>query len=144
MTRHISIEGYSPSEILEFPDKQIDAFVFCEGPLVFRAGTAIILGEFRVTEHKLIVELAQIDGGGEGILPALWALAERIAARKDLAQVEWIVHAVNCAKPNLKLRRLLIRKGFVIANVPHVGEAYCLLHPVSKSSLKDNETHGRD
>ena len=37
--------------------------------------------------------------------------------------VEWIIHAVTCAKPKLKLRRVLERRGFVVKNVEGVGEA---------------------
>ena len=40
------------------------------------AGTAEILGEFKVKGESLIVELAQIDGGGEGVLPTLSLLAQ--------------------------------------------------------------------
>jgi hypothetical protein len=41
-----------------------------------------------------------------------------------LRAVEWIVHAVSCAKPNLKLRRVLHRRGFTIQQLAGVGEAY--------------------
>jgi len=71
--RSVTIEGYTPDELLALPDEQLDAFVFVGEPLLFRAGTATILGEFRIVEDRLIAELAQIDGGGEGVLPALWS-----------------------------------------------------------------------
>lgn len=122
--KHVNIEGYSPDEILELPDEQLDAFVLSGGPLVFRAGTAEVLGEFKVKDDRLIVELAQIDGGGEGVLPTLTSLAQRYARRRGLKKVEWIVHAINCAKPNLKLRRVMERRGFQIVDVEGVGEAY--------------------
>ena len=90
-----------------------------------------MLGEFKVDADRLVVELAQIDGGGEGVLPTLWVLAERYAARQELTAVEYIVHAVNCAKPNLKLRRVLERLGFKVREVPGVGQAYYYLHHLS-------------
>jgi hypothetical protein len=43
-------------------------------PIVFRAGSAEILGEFKIKGESLMVELAQIDGGGEGVLPTLTSL----------------------------------------------------------------------
>jgi len=55
----------------------------------------------------LIVELGQIDGGGEGVLPTLTSLAQRYAEKRGLRKVEWIIHALNCAEPNLKLRRVM-------------------------------------
>ena len=42
--KQINIEGYAPDEILDLPDEQLDALVFSGEPLVFRAGTAEILG----------------------------------------------------------------------------------------------------
>src|SRR5882724_508869 len=109
----ITIEGYSPDEILALSDRDVNALVFTGQPIIFKAGTAEILGEFSLKSEALVVELAQINGGGEGILPTLWTLSERFAKRQGLSQVEWIVYATNCAEPNLKLRRVLQRKGFV-------------------------------
>ena len=81
--REINIEGYSPDDILAaLPDEQLDAFVLSNRPIVFRAGTAEILGEFKVKGESLIVELAQIDGGGEGVLPTLTSLAHRYAKQR--------------------------------------------------------------
>lgn len=66
-------------------------------------------------------------------MPTLWLLTERYAQRRELAAVEWIVHAVNCAQPNLKLRRLLDRRGFTVQNVPGHGTAYYRLHTSAAS-----------
>ena len=76
------------------------------------------------------MELAQIQGGGEVVLPTLAALAEKYAKSRGLEKVEWIVHAVNCAKPNLKLRRALERRGFMIEDVPGFGAVYYKLQQV--------------
>lgn len=128
--RSVTIEGYTADEILALPDEQLDAFVFVGEPLLFRAGTATILGEFRIVESQLVAELAQIDGGGEGVLPALWVLVERFAAHRKLSSVEWIVHAVNCARPNPKLRRVLERRGFEVRDIAGIGEAFHLVRKV--------------
>jgi hypothetical protein len=72
----------------------------------------------------LVIELAQIEDGGEGVILALGALARRYAGLQGLRSVEWIVHAVDCAKPNLKLRDVLRRRGFVIRDVPGIGNTY--------------------
>ena len=99
-------------------------------PLVFRAGSAQLLGSFKIASDHLVVELAQIEGGGEGVLISLASLAKRYAMLRKLSGVEWIIHAVTCAKPNLKLRRVLERRGFVVKNVDGVGEAYYLFEAV--------------
>jgi hypothetical protein len=54
-----------------------------------------------------------------------------------LSGVEWIVHAVSCAKPNLKLRRVLEHRGFIIETIDGIGEAYHLLE-----STVDNSSSG--
>jgi len=130
--KRILIEGYTPEEILSLPDEQIESFIFAGAPLIFKAGSAEILGEFRLQADRLTVELAQIEGGGEGVLPTLAALAERYAQRRGLNQVEWIVHSVNCAKPNPKLRRVLERRGFVIEDVPGFGASYYKLRKIQQ------------
>jgi hypothetical protein len=123
-SRSILIEGYTPEEILALSPQQLKGFVFSGKPLVFKVGTAQILGEFSLQDNSLIIELAQIEGGGEGALPTIAALAEKYARHNNLEAVEWIVHAIHCANPNLKLRRILERRGFVIKDVPGVGQAY--------------------
>lgn len=128
--REINIEGYSADEILSLPDEQLDALVLSGEPLVFRVGTAEILGEFRIRGESLIVELAQIDGGGEGVLPTLTSLANRYAKQRGLKKVEWIVHALNCAEPNPKLRRVMERRGFQIMDIEGVGKAYYQVHEI--------------
>jgi hypothetical protein len=130
--KKILVEGYTLDEILGLTDEQIEAFVFAGEPLVFNTGSAEILGEFRLHADRLTVELAQIAGGGEGVLPTLAALAERYAQRRGLDQVEWVVHAVDCAKPNPKLRRVLERRGFVIEDVSGIGAAYCKLRRIQQ------------
>ncbi len=129
----ILLEGYTIDEILELPNEELAAIVLTDEPLVFKAGTANILGKFAVKDDTLILELAHIDGGGEGALPSLSALASRYAMREGLSYVEWRVHAVHCAKPNLKLRRVLERKEFVVRNMPESGECYWRLVPVTAS-----------
>ena len=133
-TRAIPIEGLNPDEILAMTDEEIGGLVFVDRPLVFRVGTAEILGQFRIVDKRLVVELAQIDGGGEGVLPTIWRVAERYTRKKGLGAVEWIVHAVNCAKPNLKLRRVLERRGFIVEEVPGTGIAY---HLVTHVEIKE-------
>ena len=130
--RQINIEGYSADEILNLPDEQVDDFVLCGRPIVFRAGSAEILGEFKMNDQSLIVELAQIDGGGEGILPTLTSLAQKYAKKRGLKKVEWIVHALNCAEPNLKLRRVMERRGFQIVDIEGGSKAFYLFDEIGE------------
>jgi hypothetical protein len=122
--KQILFDGFSAEEILALPAEQIDGLVLTGEPLVFRIGSAEILGEFKLIGKTLWIELAQIEEGGEGALLSLGSLARRYAMLHDLSAIEWVVHAIHCAKPNLKLRRVLLRRGFTIEHVEGVGEAY--------------------
>ena len=122
--RELKIEGLTEEEILDLPKRAVEALILIGEPLVFRAGSAVILGSFKLKSNRLIIELAQIEGGGEGVLISLASLARRYAKLNNLAEIEWIVHAVTCAKPNHKLRRVLERRGFEVKQVEGVGEAY--------------------
>jgi hypothetical protein len=101
------LEGYSIEEILTLPNDMLDRLVLCDEALVFKVGSAEILGKFRKDTDTLVIEPGHIDGGGEGGLLALAALAQRYGRREGLSWIEWQMHAVNCARPNLKLSRLL-------------------------------------
>lgn len=134
-TLHVNavlIEGYTIDEILALPEGQLEALVLCDEALVFRAGSANLLGRFRVSPPDLILELAHVDGGGEGALPAIASLAMRYARRKELQWLEWRVHAVHCARPNLKLKRVLERRGFAVKTVAGTGECYFMRSPVAE------------
>lgn len=126
----VCIEGYTEDELLELPDEHLDELVFCDEALVIRAGSADVLGRFRISGGHLLPELAQVDGGGEGVLPTLARIARSLARRRNLGQVHWIVHAVHCAQPNLKLRRVLKRLGFTIQRHTDFGEVYFLAETV--------------
>jgi hypothetical protein len=125
--REILFEGFTEEEILALPNEAIQGLIILGEPLVFRAGTALVLGSFKVSADHLVIELAQIEGGGEGVLIALGSLARRYAHLHNLTGVEWIIHAVSCAKPNLKLRNLLERRGFIVEQIAGVGIAYHLI-----------------
>jgi hypothetical protein len=120
------IEGYTRDEILALPDAELAQLVTYDRPVVFRAGSATILGQVRVERRALIIEIAHIDGGREGVLPTLWLLGPGLARRLNLERVEWLVHATRCAKPNPALRRVLERRGFTVRELPTIGPVYFL------------------
>lgn len=121
--REVLFEGLTESEILGLPESFVEQLILIGEPLVFRVGSAVLLGSFQIQANRLVIELAQIEGGGEGVLVSLASLARRYANLHELSAIEWVVHAVSCAKPNLKLRQVLEHRGFVIKQVDGVGEA---------------------
>lgn len=125
--REVLFEGFREEEILNLPNETVEQLVLLGEPIVFRGGSATILGSFKIDSHRLVIELAQIEGGGEGVLIGLASLAKRYAKLRNLSEIEWIVHAVSCAKPNLKLRRVLEHRGFSVEQLAGVGAAYHLI-----------------
>ena len=120
----IEVEGATVDEILNWPEEYFDELVLIDKPIVFNIGSAQVLGQFALTDNELVVELAQIEGGGEGVLPAISKISKHIAKIKRLNSISCVVHAINCANPNLKLRAHLEKAGFLIKNVSGKGDAY--------------------
>ncbi|RKH67433.1 hypothetical protein D7X55_21545 [Corallococcus sp. AB049A] len=138
-TRPILIEGYTAAEVLRMADQELSSFALTGEPVVIRIGSAELLGCFRLQSDTLIVELAHIESGGEGVLPTFWNLVRRLARARGVGSIEWVVHAVRCARPNLKLRRVLERRGFVVRILPGIGEAYFLLDVLPALSTTDSQ-----
>ena len=128
-TSEILVEGMSVREFLGLPAAELDALLLRPERIVFSVGTAEVLGSFRVRERSLVVELGHIDGGGEGVLRALRLMAQRYAKDRGLTTIEWLVHALNCPRPNPKLRRVLDKRGFSVQDVPGTGRVYRLVEP---------------
>jgi hypothetical protein len=131
MRDQIKFEGLTADELLQLQNDEVDVLVLSGNPMVFAVGSAKVLGSFAIKERVLHVELAQIDGGGEGVLLAIGALCQRFARQRSLVSINWTVHAVACAKPNLKLRRVLERRGFTVYDLPVIGKAYHLCEPIA-------------
>lgn len=120
----IRIEGYTSEELLGLPADTLDELVFVGRPIVVRVGSADVPAECQRRGTRLVVDLADTDGVGEGALPTLTRFIERFAARRGFEHVDWLVRATNCARPDEKLRRVLIRKGFAVRELPESGECY--------------------
>ena len=120
----VRIEGYTPDELLSLPSDELDQLAFAGRPIVVRVGTAEVLVECRRRATTLVVDLAHVDGGGEGALPALTRFIGQFAQSRGFREIEWLVRATNCARPNPKLQRLLLRRGFQVLEHPEFGQCY--------------------
>jgi hypothetical protein len=118
------IEGYRPDELPEALDPELEAEVLSGRPLVARVGTAEVLISLALDGSLLRAELAHVDGGGEGVLPILISVILRLARRRGASDVEWLVFATNCARPNPRLRPILEGRGFVVREIPARGFCY--------------------
>ncbi|MCP4218561.1 MAG: hypothetical protein GY765_28260 [bacterium] len=127
----IKIEGVTIEEILQWPESQFDDLVLIDKPIAVRIGTGEVLGQFAIAGDRLVVELAHIEGGGEGVLPAVSRVAKHIARLKQARSIECVVHALSCARPNPKLRAFLEKTGFEVKHVEGKGEAYYKEIPIA-------------
>jgi hypothetical protein len=108
----MEIEGLTLGDLKALPPADLDELLSFGRPIAFRMGSATILAEFNRIDDELRVNLAHIDGGGEGVLLALWKLIEAYAADRQFRAIRWNVHALTCAKPNPRLQRFLRARGF--------------------------------
>jgi hypothetical protein len=63
--REVLFEGLREDEILNLPKEAIAELVLIGAPLVFRVGSAVLLGSFKVEAGRLVIELAQIEGAAK-------------------------------------------------------------------------------
>lgn len=120
----VLIEGFRPEELPEALGHELEAEVLSGRPIVARAGTADVLISLVIEGSVLRTELAHVDGGGEGVLPALIPVVVRLARRRGAAEIEWLVFATSCARPNPRLRPILERRGFVVRETSGRGLCY--------------------
>ena len=127
----IRIEGYMLEDILAFPVEEVIAYVEARVPVIVSVGSSEVLCEFHVRGETLVVVLAHIDGGGEGVLRATHRLLANTARGIGCSKLRIIATAVHCADPNPKLRRLLERLSFAVEATDNYGEAYVLVETIS-------------
>jgi hypothetical protein len=118
------IEGFRPGDLPEALGSDLQREVLRGRPLVARAGTSEVLMCLELREEVLRAELGHVDGGGEGVLPALFSIIVRLARLHGAREIEWVVFATNCARPNPRLRPILERRGFIVREVPGRGACY--------------------
>lgn len=84
----IRIEGLTYSELLELSPDDFRGLALTGNPIVFRMGSAAVLGRFAVENSVIVIELAQIDGGGEGVLPTIAKIVRQVAIRERAKSAE--------------------------------------------------------
>lgn len=125
MKKELLIEGFNELEIAALSEsEEFQAIVFSDEPVIFKAGTSEILGKFKKNETELFITFSHITGGGEGVLLKLMNLFRQFAKENQKEKIIWVVHAVDCPKPNPKLPRILNLKGFEIVEDPLDGKVY--------------------
>ncbi|AHE53996.1 hypothetical protein [Sphingomonas sanxanigenens] len=122
----MEIEGVSFDALKALPTEDLEALLAFGRPITFRMGTATVLAEFNKLGDDLIVNLAHIDGGGEGVLVSLWKLVAGYAKERGYPGICWNVHALTCADPNPRLQRFLRTQGFEETSSEQYGRVLTL------------------
>ncbi|MFT3997939.1 MAG: hypothetical protein QM667_11080 [Asticcacaulis sp.] len=120
----MDIEGVPLKALKALSKAEQDALLAFGRPLTFRIGSANILAEFNRSDCELIVNLAHIDGGGEGVLVLLWKALQNYAADRGYLSVQWHVHALTCTHPNPRLQQFLRHQGFVEMDHQIYGQVF--------------------
>ncbi len=120
----VDIEGLSLKDLKSLPKEEVDSLLAFGRPITFRIGTANVLAEFNRLGDTLEVNLAHIDGGGEGVLVVLWKAVEAYAAERQHSAIQWNVHALTCARPNPRLQHFLRIRGFAETHHPTHGRIF--------------------
>jgi hypothetical protein len=108
----MQVEGVSVDALKAMVPSDLDELLAFGKPITFQMGTATILAEFNRLDEDLSVNLAHIDGGGEGVLVILRRLIIIYAKERNYLNIVWNVHALTCANPNPRLQRFLRAQGF--------------------------------
>lgn len=108
----MEIEGVSLEALRALPPDELDVLMAFGRPITFRMGSATLLAEFNREDGDLLVNLAYIDGGGEGVLVSLWKVVVGYARDRGYRGIRWNVHALTCANPNPRLQHFLRARGF--------------------------------
>ena len=123
--RKIRIAGLDTQELLQWSQSSaFQGIIFTGEPVIFSVGTSEILGVFSRSKDWIKVVLSHIEGGGEGVLLVLMNAIRNFAKTEAITEIRWVVHAVDCPKPNPKLPRILELKGFHIIDDPIDGKVY--------------------
>lgn len=126
----MEIEGLSIDALKALAPNDLDELLAFGRPITFRMGTATILAEFNRVDDALCVNLAHIDGGGEGVLLSLWKLIADYAKERQYLSLVWNVHALTCANPNPRLQRFLQAQGFNETSDEKHGRVLSLRQPL--------------
>ena len=122
----MEIEGLSLEALKALPTEDLEELLAFGRPITFRMGTATVLAEFNRDHEELAVNLAHIDGGGEGVVVSLWKLIAGYAKERGYTSIRWNVHALTCANPNPRLQRFLRDQGFEEADSETYGRVLTL------------------
>ena len=84
-------EGFSEEQILNLPKEAIEILVLAGEPLVFRPGSAAVLGSFKVTSIRLTIERHRSEAAGR-VCWSPWFGSQR----DTQPHLDWLMSTGSC------------------------------------------------
>lgn len=125
-----NVKSFSMDELTSMPRGELDALVREGAPVDVRLGADRLRVRFTIVDGAVRIEVAEIVAASDGALMTFASGCRNLARQSRVPKIDWIVHAAACAAPNERLQGALTSRGFVLQNVPGIGQAYRRSEPI--------------
>lgn len=125
-----NVSSFSMDELSSLPKADLDALVRQGSPIDVRFGDDRVRVRFTMVDGAVRVEVSEIVASSDAVLMNFASGCRNLARQSRVPRIDWIVHAVACAAANERLQGALTSRGFVLQNVPGVGQAYRRSEPI--------------
>ena len=125
-----NVKNLSMNELTSMPRSELEALVREGTPIDIRSGTDRLRVRFRIVDSAVRIEVLEVVAANDGVLTSFASGCRNLARQSRVRRIDWIVHAAACAAPNERLQGALTSRGFVLQNVPEIGQAYRRSEPI--------------
>ena len=125
-----NVKSFSMDELASMPRAKLSELVSAGSPIDVRFGDDRVRARFTSVGSAVRVEVSEIVAGTDGVLLSFANGCRNLAHQRGVQQIDWLVHAAACAGPNERLQGALTQRGFILQNVPGVGQAYRRSEPI--------------
>lgn len=125
-----NVESYSMGQLAALPRARLSELVSAGSPIDVRFGDDRVRARFTVIDSAVRIEVLEVVAGTDGVLLNFANGCRNLARQSGVQQIDWLVHAAACAEPNERLQGALTSRGFILQNVPEIGQAYRRSEPI--------------
>lgn len=122
-----TIKSVSMDELTSMPRAELDALVREGSPVDVRFGDDRLRVRFTPRDDAVRIEVLEVAASRDGVLTNFANGCRNLARRARVPSIDWLVHA---SAANERLQGALTSRGFVLQNVPGVGQAYRRTEPI--------------
>lgn len=122
-----NVSSFSMDELASLPKADLDALVRQGPPIDVRFGDDRVRVRFTMVDGAVRVEVSEIVASSDAVLMNFASGCRNLARQSRVPRIDWIVQA---SAANERLQGALTSRGFVLQNVPGVGQAYRRSEPI--------------